>query len=70
MPGFNAYAIEMFINMVQNKVLLSETESHQCAWAATANWKGGPGKNIEIDILQENRNRHQERDMGNGCKQN
>lgn len=25
--------------------------------AATANWKGGPGKNIEIDILQENRNK-------------
>ena len=57
MPGFNAYAIEMFINIVQNEVLLSEAESHQCTWAATANWKGGPGKNIEIDILQENRNK-------------
>lgn len=57
MPGFNAYAIEIFINIVQNEVLLSEAESHQCTWAATANWKGGPGKNIEIDILQENRNK-------------
>lgn len=57
LPGFNAYAIEMFINILQNEVLLSEAESHQCIWAATANWKGGPGKNIEIDILQENRNK-------------
>ena len=57
MPGFNAYAIEMFINIVQNEVLPSEAESHQCIWAASANCKGGPGKNIEIDILQENRNK-------------
>ena len=57
MPGFNAYAIEMFINIVQNEVPLSEAEADQCTWAATANWKGGPGKNIEIDILQENRNK-------------
>jgi len=57
LPGFNAYAIEMFINIVQNEVLLSEAESHQSTWAATANWKGGCGKNIEIDILQENRNK-------------
>ena len=57
LPGFNAYAIEMFINIVQNEVLLSEAESHQSTWAATANWKGGSGKNIEIDILQENRNK-------------
>ena len=57
MPGFNAYAVEMFINILQNEVLLSEAESHQCIWAATANWKGGQGKNIEIDILQENRNK-------------
>lgn len=26
-------------------------------WASTANWKGGAGKNIEIDLLQENRNK-------------
>ena len=49
LPGFNAYAIEMFTNILQNEVLLSEAESHQSIWAATANWKGGPGKNIEIE---------------------
>ena len=47
----------MFINISQNEVLLLEAEFHQCIWAATANWKGGPGKNIEIDIVQENRNK-------------
>ena len=55
--GYNAYAIEMFVNIMQNDVLLSEAQQHQCTWAATANWKGGPGGNVEIDLLQENRNR-------------
>ena len=57
LPGFNAYAIEMLISVVQNEVFLSETEAQQCMWASTANWKGGSGKNIEIDLLQENRNK-------------
>ena len=43
--------------MIQNEVLLSEAETHQCMWASSANWKVGPGKNIEIDLLQENRNK-------------
>lgn len=55
--GFNTYAIEMFVNIIQNEVLLSESEAHQCMWAATANWKGGKGTNIEIDLLQENQNK-------------
>ena len=55
-PGFNEYAIEMFINILQCQVLLSEAEAHRCKWAATVNWKGGAGKNIEIDLFQENRN--------------
>ncbi|KAK2551333.1 hypothetical protein P5673_027726 [Acropora cervicornis] len=56
-PGFNSYAIEMLINIIHNEVFLSEEEAHQCIWSATNNWQGGIGKNIEIDILQENRNR-------------
>ena len=56
-PGFNAYAIEMLINVIQNEVLLSEAEAHQSKFAATANWHGGHGKNVEIDLFQENRNR-------------
>ena len=56
-PGFNSYAIEMLINIIQNEVFLSEAEAHQCIWSATVNWQGGIGKNIEIDIFQENRNR-------------
>lgn len=55
--GFNAYAIEMLISIVQNEVFLSESEAHQCKWASTANWKGGSHKNVEIDLLQENRNK-------------
>ena len=43
--------------IIQNEVFLSEAEAHQCIWSATVNWQGGIGKNIEIDILQENRNR-------------
>ena len=54
--GFNLYAIEMLISVVQNEVLLSPTEAHQCKWAALADWRGGKDKNIEIDFLQENRN--------------
>ena len=54
--GYNSYAIEMLISTLQNQVLLSPAEAHQCKWAALANWKGGKNKNIEIDLLQENRN--------------
>ena len=55
-PGFNEFAIEMLINILQCEVLLSEAEAKRCKWAATVNWKGGSGKNIEIDLFQENRN--------------
>ena len=55
-PGFNEFSIEMFINILQCNVLLSEAEAHRCKWAATVNWTGGARKNIEIDLFQENRN--------------
>ena len=55
-PGFNDFAIEMLVNILQCEVLLSETEAKRCKWAATVNWKGGSGKNIEIDLFQEDRN--------------
>ena len=55
-PGFNEFAIEMLINILQCEVLLSKAEAHRCKWAATVNWKGGVGHNIEIDLFQENRN--------------
>ena len=55
--GFNTYAIEMLISVIQNMVFLFPAQAHQCTWASTANWKGGAGENIEIDLLQENRNR-------------
>lgn len=47
----------MLTNVMQNEVLLSEAEAHQSKFAATANWHGGYGKNVEIDLFQENRNR-------------
>ncbi|XP_028410703.1 uncharacterized protein LOC114533388 [Dendronephthya gigantea] len=46
----------MLINILQTEVLLSKAEAHRCKWAATVNWKGGAGHNIEIDLFQENRN--------------
>ena len=52
-PGFNEFAIEMLINILQCEVLLSKAEAKHCKWAAMVNWKGDSGKNIEI---QENRN--------------
>ena len=55
-PGFNEFAIEMFINSLQWQVLLTEAEAHECKWAVTVNWRGGSGKNVEIDLFQENRN--------------
>ena len=57
LPAFNQYAIEMLISTIQNEVFLSEAEAYQCIWASTANWKGGASKNIEIDLLQEVRNK-------------
>ena len=39
----------MLINVVQNEILLAEAEAHQCLWASTANWKGGPGENRNKD---------------------
>ena len=66
---YNAYAIEMLIITIQNNVLLSPAEAHQCKWAALVNWKGGQNKNIEIDLLQENRNKDIKRfDCSNGSK--
>ena len=38
-------------------VFLIDAEAHNCVWASTANWTGGPGRNVEIDLLQENRNK-------------
>ena len=55
-PGFNDFAIKMLINILQCEVLLSEAEAKRCKWAATVNWNGDSGKNIEIDLFQENRN--------------
>ena len=55
-PGFNKFAIEMLINILQCKVLLPIAEAHRCIWTAMVNWRGGSGKNIEIDLFQENRN--------------
>ena len=55
--GFNEYAIEMLINIMQIEIFLSEAEAHKCRWASTVNWNGGDGKNIEIDLFQEVRNK-------------
>ena len=55
--GFNDYAIEMLTNIMQTQILLSEAEAHKCKWASTVNWSGGEGKNVEIDLFQENRNK-------------
>ena len=54
--GFNEFAIEMLVNILQTQVLLSEAEAYNCQWAVTVNWKGGVGHNIEIDLFQENMN--------------
>ena len=42
---------------MRNELTLSPAEAHKCKWGALVNWKGGKNKNIEIDLLQENRNR-------------
>lgn len=54
--GYNEFAIEMLINILQCQVLLTEAEANQCMWAATVNWNGGSGKNMEIYLFQENQN--------------
>ncbi len=48
----------MLIATIQNEALLSPAEAQQCKnWLHWPNWKGGRNKNIEIDLLQENRNK-------------
>ena len=65
LPGFNANAIEMLISVIQSDVtcISSDAEARHCMWASTVNWKGGVGKNIEIDLLQENRNKDMKRPL-------
>ena len=46
----------MFVKILQCEVLLSKADGNRCKWAATVNRKGGSRKNIEMDLLQENRN--------------
>ena len=53
---FNAYSLEMMGNVAQNEILLSERETQRAIWSQTLNWKGGPGKNMEADLMQGNRN--------------
>ena len=55
-PGYNAYAIEMLISIIQSEVFLSQAESNQVMWASTVNLSGD-AKNIEIDLFQENKNK-------------
>ena len=68
----------MFISIIQNEVLLSEGEAYQCTWAATANWTGGKGKNLEIDLnwklnleidARKSEQGLKETDQEHGCKQ-
>jgi hypothetical protein len=54
--GHNTYAIEMLICILQYKVFLTKRQAHQARWASSVNSRGGPGKNIEIDLMQENLN--------------
>ena len=56
-PGYNVYAIEMLISIIQSEVFLSQAQANQIMWTSTVNWKGGSGKNIKIGLLQENRNK-------------
>lgn len=49
-------AIEIMANIAQNEILLSEREAHRAIWGQTVNWKGGEGKNVQADLMQENRN--------------
>ena len=55
--GYNIYAIEMFISILQDTVFLTEAQAHQTRWASLATLKGGLDHNMEIDLLQEVMNR-------------
>jgi hypothetical protein len=55
--GYNIYAIEMFISILQNTVFLTEAQAHQTRWASLATLRGGLDHNMEIDLLQEVMNR-------------
>ena len=45
--GFNSYVIEMLISTIQNAVLLSPAEAHQCKWL---HWR--TGKVAETETLK------------------
>ena len=49
--SFNAYSLEMLVNVALNEILLSEREAEHAIWVQTVNWKGGPRKNMEADLI-------------------
>ena len=53
--SFNRYALEMMFNVAQNEIHLSEGEAHRAIWSQTVNWRPGEGKDVEADLMQQNR---------------
>ena len=49
--SFNAYSLETMVNVALNEILLSERGAEHAIWGQTVNWKVGPGKNMEADLI-------------------
>ena len=43
----------MLISTLQNEVLPSPREAHQCKWTALANWKGGQEKTLRLTCYKK-----------------
>ena len=51
--GFNEFAIEMLINILQTKVLLSEAESQRCKWLLLLIEKAVPGRTLKSTYFKK-----------------
>ena len=51
--GFNEFAIEMFINILQTKVLLSEAEAHRCKWLLLLIGKAVLGRTLKLTYFKK-----------------
>jgi len=55
--AYSKYAIEMFTSVIQVECLLSPRLSEEFKWGYFSSWRGGEGKNMEDDLVQEISNR-------------
>ena len=53
MGAYSKYALEMFTNIAQMECIITPRLAEEFKWGFFVNWRGGPGNNMEDDLVQE-----------------